>query len=301
MNEMAKYLIINADDFGMCHSANLAVMDLLKKGAITSSTIMAPCAWAKEAAKFAAANPQFAIGLHLTTTSEWQNYRWTPVAENVPSLKDEEGFMWHESDQFEDHADLEEVRKEIRAQYNKLASFGFKPSHFDNHMGSLYGIEKGRFELLKVTLEECAAHGQLPFRLPTKFTDEQFSNQMLGIKIPKEMITAILDKVKKGADEAGVAVLDYLMPGDWNGPQKDSFDNYRDYIFEKYASFPDGITETYIHPAMESDELKAITGSWQRRVWEYRLFSDPKTHEYIDSLGIKLINYRDLKKMRTGR
>lgn len=39
---MDKYLIINADDFGMCRAANLAVMDLLKSGSITSSTIMLP-------------------------------------------------------------------------------------------------------------------------------------------------------------------------------------------------------------------------------------------------------------------
>lgn len=39
---MDKYLIINADDFGMCHSQNVAIMDLLLKGSITSSTIMAP-------------------------------------------------------------------------------------------------------------------------------------------------------------------------------------------------------------------------------------------------------------------
>ena len=47
---MDKYLIINADDFGMCHSANVAVSDLFTNGGcITSATIMAPCAWAKEA------------------------------------------------------------------------------------------------------------------------------------------------------------------------------------------------------------------------------------------------------------
>ena len=50
---MDKYLIINADDFGMCRGSNLAVMELLKAGKITSSTIMAPCAWAPEAAQFA--------------------------------------------------------------------------------------------------------------------------------------------------------------------------------------------------------------------------------------------------------
>ena len=116
---MDRYLIINADDFGMCRGANLAVMDLLKdeKSALTSSTIMTPCAWAPEACKFAAENPQFAIGVHLTFTSEWSNYRWAPVnSSNTDSLRDEEGFMWHESDQVEQNVDIDEVEAEIRAQ-----------------------------------------------------------------------------------------------------------------------------------------------------------------------------------------
>ena len=298
---MSRYLIINADDFGMCHSANVAVMDLLGKGGITSATIMAPCPWAKEAAEFAAKNPQYAIGLHLTTTSEWGDYRWAPVSgTHNKSLIDEEGFMWHESDQCENHADLKEVEEEICAQYDKLAKFGFTPSHFDNHMGSLYGVATGRFELLELAIKQCAMHGGMPFRFPSKFTDEQFSNETLDIQIPKETVLGLLDQVKAGADAAGVAVLDYLMPGDWNGPQSESYENYREYIFEKYRAFPEGIIETYIHPALETEELKAITGCWERRVWEYKLFSDPKTREFIESLGIQLINYRDLKKMRFG-
>ncbi len=297
---MSRYLIINADDFGMCRSANLAVYDLFEKGGITSATIMAPCPWAKEAALWAAAHPEYAVGLHLTTTSEWGNYRWTPVAENVPSLKDEEGFMWHESDQFEEHADLEEVRKEINAQYDRLAQYGFTPSHFDNHMGSLYGVATGRFELLSLTIEECAKHGSMPFRFPSKFTDEQFGNKMLDINVPKEAVEALLEPMVQGANAAGVAILDYLMPGDWNGPQSESYENFREYIFEKYRAFPEGIIETYIHPVIETEEIKGICGSWQRRNWEYKLFSDPKTLEFIKSQNIKLINYRDLKQMRFG-
>ncbi len=297
---MSRYLIINADDFGMCRSANLAVIDLFKKGGITSATIMAPCPWAKEAAVWAAEHPEYAVGLHLTTTSEWGNYRWAPVADNVPSLKDEEGFMWHESDQFEEHATLEDVRKEINAQYDRLHQFGFNPSHFDNHMGSLYGVATGRFELLSLTIEECAKHGGMPFRFPSKFTDEQFGNKMLDINVPKEVVMGLIEPMIKGANEAGVAILDYLMPGDWNGPQSESYENFREYIFEKYRAFPDGIIETYIHPVLESDEIKGICGSWQKRNWEYKLFSDPKTLEFIKSQNIELINYRDLKRMRLG-
>ena len=142
---MDKYLIINADDFGMCHSANMAVEQLFKCGGITSSTIMAPCAWAGEAVNFAKNNPQFAVGVHLTTTSEWKHYRWMPVGRGGKSLVDGEGYMHHESDEFEKAADLADVDAEIRAQIEHLKGLGLEPSHLDNHMGSLYGIETGRF------------------------------------------------------------------------------------------------------------------------------------------------------------
>ena len=50
---MKRYLIINADDFGLCHSANEAVMELFEGGYIRSSTIMTPCPGAEEAVAFA--------------------------------------------------------------------------------------------------------------------------------------------------------------------------------------------------------------------------------------------------------
>ncbi len=295
---MDKYLIINADDFGMCHSHNVATMELLKSGGITSSTIMACCPWANEAVRFAKENPEFAIGVHLTTTSEWGVYRWAPVnSSNTDTLRDDEGYMFHECDEFANSADIEQVKGEVVAQIEKLLKLGLNPSHLDNHMGSLYGVDTGRFELLTSTIEIAGKYG-LPFRMPTTFTDAQFSNDMLDIKIPREMIDALFAQLVQLGAAHKVAMPDYLLPGDWNGPQNESYENFREYIYELYRSFDNGVTETYIHPAVESDELKAITGSWHRRVWEYKLFSDPKTKQHIDSLGIKLINYRDLNKMR---
>lgn len=294
---MDKYLIINADDFGMCHAQNVAIMDLLEKGKITSSTIMAPCPWALEAVRFASSHPELAIGVHLTTTAEWGNYRWGPVSgpQNT-SLCDEQGYFYHESDQFANAADIDEVQTEIIAQIEKLKTLGLQPSHLDNHMGSLYGVDTGRFELLTTTIGVAAQYG-LPFRMPTKFTDAQYGNQMLDIKIPKEMVEALMDQLVAVGREAGVPMLDYLMPGDWAGEQDKSYESFREYIYELYRTFEPGVTETYIHPAVECDELKAISGAWHRRVWEYKLFSDPATMQHIKALGIKLINYRDLKAM----
>lgn len=293
---MDKYLIINADDFGMCHSANVAVSELLKAGKISSGTIMAPCAWAKEAVDFAKENPELCVGVHLTTTNEWGCYRWRPLT-GGKSLIDSEGYMHHESDEFEKAADLEETKAEIRAQIDHLKNLGLDPSHLDNHMGSLYGIETGRVEMAQLLITTAAEYG-LPVRFPSKFTDAQFENDMLAIHIDRAMVEQFIASFAQLGQSLGVAMPDYLIPNDWAGPQKDSYENFREYVYSLYASFEPGVTETYMHPAVESEELKTITGAWNRRVWEYNLISDPKTHQYLKDCGIKLITYRDLAKMR---
>ena len=90
---MKKYLVLNADDFGMCKSANEAVFELFKSGDLLSATIMMPCPAAEEAVQFSIDNPQYAIGIHTTLTSEWKKYRWKPLTDGK-SLLDPEGYMW---------------------------------------------------------------------------------------------------------------------------------------------------------------------------------------------------------------
>lgn len=295
---MDKYLIINADDFGMCHSHNIAIMDLFQNGLITSSTIMAPCSWATEACKFANNNPQFAIGVHLTMTSEWGNYRWAPVGQGPnASLREEDGYMHHESDQVEKYVDLKEAKDEMIAQIEKCKLLGLNPSHLDNHMGSLYGIETGRFELLNTVFDVAGKYG-LPFRFPANIPDAAFENSMLDIKIPKEQILGLLGQLRLMAASKGVAIPDYLIPNEWGGEQDKSYENFKEYMLGFYSMLPDGVTETYLHPSVETDELKAVTSNWRKRVWEYQLMKDPQTKQHIDSLGIKLINYRDLAEMK---
>lgn len=292
-----RYLIINADDFGMCHAHNAATEELFRCGAITSATIMTPCPAAREAAEFAAKNPQFAIGVHLTTTAEWKSYRWAPISENSPSLVDEEGFFHRTSAKFAQNAKAHEVERELISQIKTLHGYGVNPSHMDNHMGSLYGVATGDFSLLKLTLD-IAQRYDLPFRFPTKLPGAAFSNGTLDIKVSENTVRELLDSFVTMVKEKKIATPDYLVPGDWKGEQDKSFENYREYMFELFRRLENGVSETYIHPAIECDEIKSITPMWHRRVWEHKLFSDAKTKEFISSLGIKLIDYRELKKMR---
>jgi predicted glycoside hydrolase/deacetylase ChbG (UPF0249 family) len=282
---MSKYLIINADDFGMCHAANIAVFDLFEKGGITSSTVMTPCGWAPEALMFAKEHPEYAIGVHLTFTSEWKKYKWRPVSTGPnSSLRDETGYMHFHCDGFEKNAVPSEVEAEIRAQVAFAKQYGLNPSHLDNHMGSLYGLE-GIQNFLPLVFRLCAEM-DYPFRMPLKQEEPK--------EVPDNLLSSMADLVHK----YNIATPDYLWEHNFNGPQKESYENFRSYMLERFRHCPDGFVETYIHPAVECDELKNTTSVWQRRVWEYRFFADPDTRKYIEAQGIKLIDYRELKKLR---
>nr|MBA2277842.1 ChbG/HpnK family deacetylase [Chloroflexia bacterium] len=41
----ARLLIINADDFGMCHATIDATLRAFREGVVSSTTLMAPCPW----------------------------------------------------------------------------------------------------------------------------------------------------------------------------------------------------------------------------------------------------------------
>ena len=159
---MDKYLIINADDFGMCGAHNRATEELLLCGGVTSATVMATCPFARDAVSFAKKHPTLSVGVHLTTTSEWQDYKWGPINKNTPSLVDENGNFYRSSAEFANNALQKDVENELTAQIELLRSYGLSPSHLDNHMGSLYGITNGNFELLESALK-IASKFNLPF------------------------------------------------------------------------------------------------------------------------------------------
>lgn len=127
----SKFLIIHADDFGLCHSQNMAIIQAIEHGFVNSVSIMPPCPWFFEAIIYAQNNPSVDIGVHITLICEWPLYKWGPVSplDKVSSLVDENGFL-HSSIE---GAKLDEVEIEICAQIEKVLSFGIKPSHIDSH------------------------------------------------------------------------------------------------------------------------------------------------------------------------
>ncbi len=289
---MAKYLIINADDYGLCKAANDAVEELFGNGRIKSSTIMMPCEKAEDAVKFSIENPQYAIGIHLTMTSEWDTHKWSPLS-GGKTLIDENGYMWRNSRLVGNNASYEDLEAEIKAQVDKAHSLGMKPSHLDNHMGSLYGHFTMRFGLLKMTLKVCGEYGYA-FRMFTK-TDKR----LCPADVPYPAFSVLKLFSKHWGRKYNVIMPDYLLFPDWNDDLKNNgYEHYREQILKIWTDIPEGVTETFIHPCKEDEEIKTFIRGWQYRVWEYNVINDPATHEYLRSHGVELISYRDLIEMK---
>ncbi len=291
---MARYLIINADDFGLCDSANNAVFDLFRNGFLKSSTVMMPCPKAKEAAAFSVENPQYAIGVHLTLTNEWEaKWPWGPLT-GGKTIRNPEGRMWPENEDFEAHCKYDEAIAEARAQIEMAERLGMKIVQVDNHMGSLYGMN-GKYLMLPKVFKLCKEK-KYPFRMCTTPKDE-FCPEGVPLALYNFFcrFSGVLSKAYK------VPTPDYLILTDQvkSLKGKETYEQFRDAFLDFHGKIPEGITETFIHPALDTDEMKSITGTWQRRYWEYLLMKDPVVLDYFKSQNIELISYRELIEMKT--
>ena len=63
----ARLLIVNCDDLGASHAANVGVYESLRDGAATSASLMVPAPWAREAAARYRGED---VGVHLTLNTE---------------------------------------------------------------------------------------------------------------------------------------------------------------------------------------------------------------------------------------
>jgi chitin disaccharide deacetylase len=280
--EKPRYLIIHSDDAGMSHAVNVATQAGLESGLVTSASIMVPCPWFKEFAVYARAHPQFDYGIHLTLNSEWENYRWGPVASKdlVPSLLDPEGCLWDNVAQVVAHAKADEVKVELKAQIDKALAFGVPLSHLDTHMGAVVS---------RPDLVEVYVALSLEYNLPILFFRQLDAETARDHPALAERLKDCVAKL----EERKLPILDGMLQFyGGNVP-----DQRMQLYFDEIAKIKPGVTQLIIHCGQDGDELRAITDSAARRDQDRALFTDPATRKFIDEQGIKLISWKQFREM----
>ena len=278
-----KVLLLHCDDAGMCEEANIAVQSYILKGDVLSAAVMMPCPNAEDMVEWTKKHPVADIGVHLTLTSEWQDYRWTTITDSkkVPGLIDPEGKMWHEVPDVVMHAKASEVETEIRAQIDKMIKMGYRPSHIDTHMGTLYGSA----EYAKVFFETAVKYNIPANAIDLSDKDVADYYRAAGYPINDEMI--------KYLESYPLPKLDNFT----SAPEGDSYENKRDNFIKMVSMLKPGLTEIIFHPSIVTDNLKSITATWQQRGWETQLFSDPVMKQFFADNGIEITNWTEIMKM----
>jgi predicted glycoside hydrolase/deacetylase ChbG (UPF0249 family) len=131
-------VLLRFDDIGMNHAVNTAINEVGKTGMPFSASVMFACPWYQEAVEVLKKYPKVAVGVHLTLTAEWKNYKWGPVLGQsaVPSLVDSLGYFLPSTTAFQKNEyKLEEVERELSAQIERALASGLQISYIDPHMG----------------------------------------------------------------------------------------------------------------------------------------------------------------------
>lgn len=265
--ENAKLLIVNADDFGMCHSINMATVEAMRTGIVTTTSLMACCPWAWEAMQLLKDEPSFSFGVHLTLVNEMPGYRWGPVApiDQVPSLVGPNGFFRAHSEIPELYAgaQLAEVEREFRAQIGRVLDFGLTPTHLDWHCV----LDGGRPDILDLTLGLCEEFG-LAMRVSGLATRDRL--------------------LAEGKPANDFSIIDsYSLPVEgksaiWS---------------QKMRDLPVGLNQWAAHVSTGDAEAQAMEpDAWQVRKTDFDFFTSQEARALVESEGIILIDYRQIQK-----
>ncbi|HEU0164176.1 MAG TPA: polysaccharide deacetylase family protein [Thermomicrobiales bacterium] len=262
----ARLLIVNADDFGMCHAVNEAVLQGFTRGIITSTSLMVPCAWAPDAMRILDDHPELPFSVHLTLVSEFGGYRWGPVAskDRIASLIDASGYF-PVYDQIPDllaRADIGEVEIEFRAQIEAALAAGLTPSHLDWHCIA----DGGREDIFDLCYRLAREYG-VAMRIHRSGHAERLRRE-------------------------GLPVVDHDVLDSYHMGFEDKANRFAALL----RALPPGLTEWAVHPSLGDDESRAIEPeTWQIRRADHDFVTSPEARDLIDELGIVLLDYRALQ------
>jgi chitin disaccharide deacetylase len=257
----ARLVIVVCEGLGSSNAANQAIADAFGSGVATTAELQVPCPWSRAAA---AQHHGEDVGVSLTVNAEHDLYRWGPIT-FAPSLLDGDGGFPRTPTDLWEHADVDEVRRECRAQLERAILWGFDPSHLSAHLSALCA----RPEFFDVYLG-LAVDYRLPISLPDPSVDLGFPARDLaaeeGVLVPDRVVLAPLNHESR-------TVLDPVV-----------------------HDLAPGVTELHVRPALDSPELRGITPHWAARVADAHLVtSDWVFRSALSRSGAELIGFRQLR------
>jgi len=129
-----RYLVINADDFGISQSTNKAIIQAHQQGCLTSTSLMITAQAAQEAIELAKANPSLNVGLHLVLGGGKSYLQHSEIPNLVDKRQDFSRWTTWASLNYQFNPRIKaQLQAEIRAQIEAFNRTGLIMSHLDSH------------------------------------------------------------------------------------------------------------------------------------------------------------------------
>lgn len=284
MKEINRLLIVNADDFGLNDSATDGIVESHVAGSVTSTTLMANAPGVERAAKHAAIHPALGVGLHFNLT--WGRPITAP--RDVPALVDQDGaFLSREMlarRLFMGRVPAEQIKVELQAQWEKVLSFGIKPTHVDSHqhVHAFGGV-------FSSVAQHCAS-SNIPMRVP-------WVAAMEAGGIARRLRRALLASMLRSATRPWRGRVR------WNDGMGSIFDigvrgeELDDSHYQRILRASSGrCFELMVHPVTNARAMDGYTSIGAVSEAEWRYLRRGSVANIARAQGFRLGNYRDLVK-----
>jgi len=282
-----KYLIVNADDFGLTSGVNRAVIEGHCHGVITSATVMVNMPGFDEAARLAREHPSLGVGLHFNIT---QGRPLAPAAQ-VRSLINTRGeFLKPRAIAWRSLAGelrTEEIIVELRAQIEKALASGLRLTHVDSHKHA-HALPQV-FEAIVCTIPD---YGIGAVRLPRERLHWNISS--FSLKTIKQTFVSL------GLAQLGRA--DSIILRDARLHKADAFFGIahtgcwtKRWLMGLIERLPDGVSELMCHPGYEDGTFaEAQTRLRASRTIELSLLTDPEVAAWLREQAVTLMSYAEI-------
>ncbi|HMS12353.1 MAG TPA: ChbG/HpnK family deacetylase [Microthrixaceae bacterium] len=261
-----RVVIVSADGLGVSHATTVGCYDALRVGSATSASLVMPGPWSRFAASQYRGED---VGVDLTLNAEHELLRWGPITQ-APSLLDGDGGFPRTLLDVWDHADVDEVRRECRAQIERAVLWGFDVTHLTSHLATM----QLRPELFDVYLDMA-----LEFGLPMRLAD---ASDQLAVGFP----------FRELAEEENVVAPDRVV-GVLGGRIGESPDAS---LAEALAGVGEGVTEIVLYPAADDAELRSYDQQADSSVRDARELGDATAvAAAVARAGVQLVGWRALR------
>jgi len=274
---VTRALVVTADDFGLTDGVCRAVVRAHREGIVTSTSLLAVGRSYRTAVQLARSTPTLSVGVHLAAVGE-DPPLLPPRA--VPSLVGPNGHFPLSYPTVLRRAALgrlavADIRREFRAQVERVLSDGLAVSHLDTHQHLHLWPSVAR-----VVVELAREFGIPAVRLPRSHRRGPLA---LGVRVLGTGLGRRLDRagLQRTADFAGL-------------DEAGAMDRHLPTALDSLARRGAGTAELNAHPGEAGDPDLARFGWGYRWDRELAALTDPAVRALIGRRGFRLASWAEL-------